>query len=99
MSECLGGRVCTNPTCPTHGGWFAPETEQDRREIAVERGRIAADEASGLDRTAVDAALRRVVEFLDYDLHKQLECDEETGEDTYAEHVDRFITEYGKVEK
>lgn len=52
-----------------------------------------------LDRAAVDAALRRVVEFLDYDLHKQLECDEETGEDTYAEHVDRFITEYGKVEK
>lgn len=52
-----------------------------------------------LDRAAVDAALRRVVEFLDYDLHKQLERDEETGEDMYAEHVDRFITEYGKVEK
>ena len=52
-----------------------------------------------LDRAAVDAALRQVIEFLDYDLHKALERDEETGEDTYGEHVDRFITEYGKVEK
>jgi Arc/MetJ family transcription regulator len=50
-----------------------------------------------LEREAVDAALRRVVEFLDYDLHKQLECDEETGEDMYGEHVDRFIAEYGEM--
>lgn len=57
------------------------------------------EQAVSLDRAAVDAALRRVVEFLDYDLHKALERDEETGEDTYGEHVDRFITEYGKVEK
>lgn len=47
-----------------------------------------------LDREAVDAALRKVIEFLDYDLHKQIECDEENGEDTYAEHVDRFMAAY-----
>lgn len=51
-----------------------------------------------LDRAAVDAALRQVIAHADYDLHKSLERDEETGEDTYGEHVDRFITEYGKVE-
>jgi hypothetical protein len=47
-----------------------------------------------LCRAAVDAALRKVIEHLDYDLHKQLESDEETGEDTYAEHVDRFLVSY-----
>lgn len=47
-----------------------------------------------MNRDAVDRALRKVMEHLDYDLHKQLECDEEIGEDTYAEHVDRFIAEY-----
>ena len=50
-----------------------------------------------LDRAAVDAALRQVITWLDYDLHKGLVCDEETGEDTCSEHVDRFISEYGKV--
>lgn len=50
-----------------------------------------------LDRAAVDAALRQVIGHLDYDLAKGLECDEETGEDTYSVHVDRFVEEYGKV--
>ena len=50
-----------------------------------------------LNREAVDKALRQVVEFLDYDLHKQLECDEETGEDTYGEHVQRFIDAYERT--
>jgi hypothetical protein len=50
-----------------------------------------------LDRAAVDAALRQVVAELDYDLHKGLQCDEETGEDVYGVHVDRFIREYGKA--
>lgn len=50
-----------------------------------------------LDRSAADKALRKVIEFADYDLHKGIEHDEETGEDSYAEHVDRFIAEYGKA--
>jgi hypothetical protein len=50
-----------------------------------------------LDRAAVDAALRQVIGHLDYDLAKGLECDEETGEDTYSVHVDRFISEYERV--
>jgi hypothetical protein len=51
--------------------------------------------AVSLDRAAVDKALRQVITHADYDLHKSLEGDE-SGEDTYAEHVDRFIAEYGK---
>lgn len=47
-----------------------------------------------LDRKAVDAALRTVMTWVDYDLHKSLERDEETGQDTYGEHVDRFIAAY-----
>ena len=47
-----------------------------------------------LDREAVDAALRTVITWVDYDLHKSLERDEETGEDMYGEHVDRFIEVY-----
>jgi hypothetical protein len=51
----------------------------------------------GLNRDAVDAALRQVIAYADYDLHKALEHDEETGEDTYAEHVDRFIQVYERA--
>lgn len=51
-----------------------------------------------LDRPAVDAALRQVVSHIDYDTHKYLECDEDTGADTYPEHVDRFISEYRKAQ-
>jgi hypothetical protein len=36
----------------------------------------------------VEAALRGYLAMLDYDLHKNLECGEETGEDTYAEEAD-----------
>lgn len=52
---------------------------------------------TSLNRNAVDVALRKVIEHLDYDTHKMLECDEETGEDTYGEHVERFIAEYEKA--
>lgn len=48
-----------------------------------------------LDAERVDKALREVIAFLDYDLHKALECDESTGEDTYDEEVRRFIEAYG----
>lgn len=47
-----------------------------------------------LDREAVDKALRTVLAWVDYDLRKSLERDEENGEDTYAEHVDRFMAAY-----
>lgn len=36
----------------------------------------------------LEAALRGYLAILDYDLHKNLECGEETGEDTYAEEAD-----------
>lgn len=47
-----------------------------------------------IDAEAVDAALRAVIEELDYDIHKNLECDEEDGEDHYDELVDTFIDKY-----
>jgi hypothetical protein len=47
-----------------------------------------------LDPEKVDKALRHVIGYLDYDLHKALECDEETGEDAYHEEVVRFIEAY-----
>lgn len=50
-----------------------------------------------LNHAAVDEALRRVIEHIDYDLHKEIERDEETGEDTYSEHVERFVAEYNKA--
>lgn len=50
-----------------------------------------------LARAAVDAALRAVIEDLDYDLHKGLEQDEETGADTYDEWVTKFVNEYNQA--
>lgn len=41
--------------------------------------------------TAIEAALRRYIADLDYDLHKALECDEMTGEDTYPQEAQRFL--------
>ena len=55
------------------------------------------DAAVGLNREAVSTALRQVIGYLDYDLAKQLDHDEVTGEDTWGEHVDRFITGYDKA--
>lgn len=42
----------------------------------------------------VDAALRALISDLDYDLHKNIECDEETGEDGYPDLVDEFVETY-----
>ncbi|WP_328742944.1 hypothetical protein OG436_29575 [Streptomyces caniferus] len=47
-----------------------------------------------LDPRRVDAALRNLIAHLDYDLHKAIECDEMTGEDTYDECVADFIAAY-----
>jgi antitoxin (DNA-binding transcriptional repressor) of toxin-antitoxin stability system len=44
----------------------------------------------------VDRALRAIIADLDYDLHKSIECGEETGEDTYYETVAAFIAAYGE---
>lgn len=33
----------------------------------------------------VEAALRKYLAILDYDLHKGIECDEESGADTYPD--------------
>ena len=45
---------------------------------------------SVLDGKAVETALRDLISDLDYDLHKQLESDEETGEDAYPPLADAF---------
>lgn len=47
-----------------------------------------------LNTARVDAALREVFAQADYDLHKSIEHDEDSGEDTYAEHVQRFVEKY-----
>lgn len=65
--------------------------------LEAETPEPVASPVADLNRAAVDKALRQVIEHADYDLHKSIEQDEETGEDNYAEHVDRFITEYGKA--
>lgn len=51
-----------------------------------------------LNPESVDKALRELIAVLDYDLHKYLECDESTGEDTYHEEVVRFIEAYNEAE-
>ena len=52
------------------------------------------DAGVSLDPGRVDHALRAVIARLDYDLHKELERDEEEGDDTYRETVAAFITAY-----
>lgn len=47
-----------------------------------------------IDPKRVDAALRNLIAYLDYDLHKAIECDEMTGEDTYDGRVADFIAVY-----
>lgn len=67
--------------------------------IAIRRRLAKADAPTApmqLNRSRVDAALRSVIEDLDYDLHKGLEQDEETGADTYDEWVTKFQNAYNK---
>ena len=47
-----------------------------------------------LDPELVEVALRAVIIEEDYDMHKYLECDEESGENRYPELVDTFIWAY-----
>jgi hypothetical protein len=55
-----------------------------------------------LDRDAVEAALRAVIEYIDYDLHKDLEGEDdpigEGVEDTYPVLADRFIAAYNATQ-
>ena len=50
--------------------------------------------APTLDAGRVDAALRAAISGLDYDLHKNVEADEETGQDGYPTLVAAFIRDY-----
>lgn len=43
-----------------------------------------------MDDKQIEEALRAVISSLDYDLHKSIENDEETGEDHYPELVAQF---------
>ena len=53
---------------------------------------------SGVDAGAVESALRHVISDIDYDIHKSIEADEETGEDGYPELTEQFIDHYGSVQ-
>jgi len=50
-----------------------------------------------LDPVRVQHALRKLITDLDYDLHKQIECDEETGDDSYPILVEGFINDYNEM--
>lgn len=52
---------------------------------------------TALNRDATLTGLKAVIGELDYDLAKSLDHDEETGEDTWDEWVDKFIDAYGKA--
>lgn len=75
----------------------SPISSEDATDAARRVLAVLNDNAFTIDRAAVDTALRQVVSHIDYDTHKYLECDEETGEDVYGEHVDRFVAEYNKA--
>lgn len=47
-----------------------------------------------LDHAKVEAALRTLIGDLDYDIHKNLESDEESGEDRYPDLAAEFIGLY-----
>jgi len=47
------------------------------------------DEA--VEAAKVEAAMRAFIASIDYDLHKQLECDEEDGTDRYPALAANFI--------
>ena len=53
---------------------------------------------SDVDASAVESALRHLISDIDYDTHKSIEADEETGEDGYPELTESFIDYYGSVQ-
>ena len=52
---------------------------------------------SDVDASAVESALRHLISDIDYDTHKSIEADEETGEDGYPELTESFIDYYGSA--
>lgn len=52
-----------------------------------------------LDPQRVEKALRELISRVDYDTHKYIECDEETGEDGYPDLVEDFIAYYESAEE
>jgi hypothetical protein len=75
--------------------WGTPDGESLRAADAVLAAAARTlGQPPALNAAAVDAALRAVVADLDYDLHKSVERDESTGEDTYPQYVASFITAY-----
>lgn len=71
--------------------WLEPDDQQEDGNYRTGAGR--------LDAARVERALRKVIAHLDYDLHKGLESDEETGEDTYGEVVARFVAAYEEADR
>lgn len=47
----------------------------------------------------VEAALRCYLADVDYDMHKNFECGEETGEDTYREEAEAFFSMLGQYHR
>ena len=47
-----------------------------------------------LDHKKVEAALRKIIAQVDYDTHKYIECDEDSGEDRYPDLAAEFIGLY-----
>ncbi|MFI8932385.1 hypothetical protein ACIG3E_32575 [Streptomyces sp. NPDC053474] len=50
-----------------------------------------------ISQSMLEKALRNWLEWFEYDLHKQTERDEMTGEDTYPEEAQRFFADLQKI--
>jgi hypothetical protein len=55
--------------------------------------------ANELNSGRVERALRSLISDLDYDIHKSLESDEETGLDSYPDLTAEFISFYTNDEE
>jgi hypothetical protein len=51
-----------------------------------------------LDPKRVDKAFRKLIRRVDYDTHKYIECDENSGKDRYPELAKDFIEYYEAAE-
>ncbi|MFJ8677322.1 hypothetical protein [Streptomyces sp. NPDC093589] len=50
-----------------------------------------------ITRPMLEQALRSWLAYFEYDLHKSLECNEESGEDTYPEEAETFFEHLQRV--
>lgn len=51
-----------------------------------------------LDKARVDFALRSLISYLDYDLHKDLDNPEDPDGDTYPNLVEYFVSSYDSTD-